>query len=216
MVSQIQESGEVPSGVLPLIDPDRQPESESSTTPGAVVTIDGEDYLPLQVNDNQRKIIDRVDRVAQTVVQGPPGTGKTHTAAALVSHLLAQGCAYSSPHRRIERCTRSVPSCRAKSNRWRCPSSVNRAQTWQTFVRLSTISQGALTTSTPRSLGNRLTNTSRNSMSSVATEPKRTKGSSRSADKKSKPGPGREATRNPNWRHASSSPPCAAPRRWTR
>ena len=91
MVSQIQESGEVPSGVLPLIDPDRQPESESSTTPGAVVTIDGEDYLPLQVNDNQRKIIDRVDRVAQTVVQGPPGTGKTHTAAALVSHLLAQG-----------------------------------------------------------------------------------------------------------------------------
>ena len=91
MVSQIQESGEVPSGVLPLIDPDRQPESESSTTPGAVVTIDGEDYLPLLVNDNQRKIIDRVDRVAQTVVQGPPGTGKTHTAAALVSHLLAQG-----------------------------------------------------------------------------------------------------------------------------
>ena len=71
IVSQIQASGEVPSGVLPLIDPDRQPESEPSTTPGAVVTIDGEDYLPLQVNDNQRKIIDRVDRVAQTVVQGP-------------------------------------------------------------------------------------------------------------------------------------------------
>jgi very-short-patch-repair endonuclease len=91
IVSQIQESGEVPTGVLPLIDPDRQPESEHSTTPGAVVTIDGEDFLPLQVNDNQRKIIDRVDRVAQTVVQGPPGTGKTHTAAALVSHLLAQG-----------------------------------------------------------------------------------------------------------------------------
>src|SRR5699024_7363207 len=27
----------------------------------------------------------------QTLVQGPPGTGKTHTAAALLSHLLAQG-----------------------------------------------------------------------------------------------------------------------------
>src|SRR5246127_3915186 len=91
IVSQIQASGEVPSGVLPLIDPDRQPESEPSTTPGAVVTIDEEDFLPLPVNDAQRRIIERVDRTAQTVVQGPPGTGKTHTAAALVSHLLAQG-----------------------------------------------------------------------------------------------------------------------------
>ncbi|WP_234792637.1 AAA domain-containing protein [Mycolicibacterium fortuitum] len=58
---------------------------------GAVVTVDGEDFLPLPVNDKQRQIIERVDSRAQTVVQGPPGTGKTHTAAALVSHLLAQG-----------------------------------------------------------------------------------------------------------------------------
>jgi very-short-patch-repair endonuclease len=91
IVTQIQASGEVPSGILPLIDPDRQPDSESSTIPGAVVAIDDEDFLPLPVNDTQRRIIERVDRTAQTVVQGPPGTGKTHTAAALVSHLLAQG-----------------------------------------------------------------------------------------------------------------------------
>jgi very-short-patch-repair endonuclease len=91
IVSQIQASGEVPDGVLPLIDPDRQPEMEASATPGAVVTIDDEDFLPLPVNDAQRRIIERVDRTAQTVVQGPPGTGKTHTAAALVPHLLAQG-----------------------------------------------------------------------------------------------------------------------------
>ena len=91
IVTQILESNEVPSGVLPLIDPDRQPEAQSSAGPGAVVTIDGEDFLPLPVNEQQRRIIDRVDRTAQTVVQGPPGTGKTHTAAALVSHLLAQG-----------------------------------------------------------------------------------------------------------------------------
>lgn len=91
IVSQIQASGDVPSGVLPLIDPDRQPESEPTATPGAVVTIDEEEFFPLPVNDDQRRIIERVDRTAQTVVQGPPGTGKTHTAAALVSHLLAQG-----------------------------------------------------------------------------------------------------------------------------
>jgi very-short-patch-repair endonuclease len=91
IVAQIQALGEVPSGILPLIDPDQQPELVPSTAPGAVVSLDDEDFLPLPVNEAQRRIIDRVDRIAQTVVQGPPGTGKTHTAAALVSHLLAQG-----------------------------------------------------------------------------------------------------------------------------
>lgn len=91
IVRQIQETQEIPSGVLPLIDPDRQPESDGEPRPGAVVTVDEEDFLPLPVNETQRRIIERVDRTAQTVVQGPPGTGKTHTAAALVSHLLAQG-----------------------------------------------------------------------------------------------------------------------------
>lgn len=91
IVTQILESNKVPLGVLPLIDPDRQPDAQTSNGPGAVVTIDGEDFLPLPVNEQQRRIIERVDRTAQTVVQGPPGTGKTHTAAALVSHLLAQG-----------------------------------------------------------------------------------------------------------------------------
>ncbi|MEX3652599.1 AAA domain-containing protein [Mycolicibacterium fortuitum] len=92
IVAQIQLTGEVPKGVLPLVDPNRQPESAPrSDVPGAVVTVDGEDFLPLPVNDKQRQIIERVDSRAQTVVQGPPGTGKTHTAAALVSHLLAQG-----------------------------------------------------------------------------------------------------------------------------
>jgi very-short-patch-repair endonuclease len=91
IVAQIRDTGEIPTGVLPLIDPDRQPVSVKESAAGAVVTIDDEDFLPLPVNETQRRIIDRVDSTAQTVVQGPPGTGKTHTAAALVSHLLAQG-----------------------------------------------------------------------------------------------------------------------------
>ncbi|OBB19763.1 ATP-binding protein IstB [Mycolicibacterium setense] len=92
IVAQIQLAGEVPKGLLPLIDPDRQPESApTADVHGAVVKVDDEDFLPLPVNDKQRQIIERVDLRAQTVVQGPPGTGKTHTAAALVSHLLAQG-----------------------------------------------------------------------------------------------------------------------------
>ncbi|WP_241666435.1 AAA domain-containing protein [Mycobacterium marseillense] len=91
IVAQLRAASEVPSGILPLIDPDRQPAEETNSLPGAVVSIGDEDFLPLPVNDAQRRIISRVDQTAQTVVQGPPGTGKTHTAAALVSHLLAKG-----------------------------------------------------------------------------------------------------------------------------
>jgi very-short-patch-repair endonuclease len=91
IVAQLRAASEVPSGILPLIDPDMQPVGEPNLLPGAVVTVGEEDFLPLPVNEAQRRIIDRVDRTAQTVVQGPPGTGKTHTAAALVSHLLAKG-----------------------------------------------------------------------------------------------------------------------------
>ncbi|MGH8527789.1 MAG: AAA domain-containing protein, partial [Gammaproteobacteria bacterium] len=91
IIDQVQHDGQIPDGVLPLIDPDRQPEALPDPEPGAAIEIADELYLPLPVNDKQREIIQRVDRVAQTLVQGPPGTGKTHTAAALVSHLLAQG-----------------------------------------------------------------------------------------------------------------------------
>ena len=55
------------------------------------MSVDDEMFLPLPVNERQLKILQAVDSRAQTLVQGPPGTGKTHTAAALLSHLLAQG-----------------------------------------------------------------------------------------------------------------------------
>lgn len=91
IVAQLAEADEVPSGILPLIDPDHEPRSERDTSPGAAVAVDDEIFLPLPVNDQQLKVLKSVDSRAQTVVQGPPGTGKTHTAAALLSHLLAQG-----------------------------------------------------------------------------------------------------------------------------
>ncbi|MEV6373580.1 AAA domain-containing protein [Micromonospora musae] len=88
---QLIDSQTVPSGILPLVDPDYRPPAETDPTPGALVAVDDEMYLPLPVNDKQLQILKQVDRHAQTLVQGPPGTGKTHTAAALLSHLLAQG-----------------------------------------------------------------------------------------------------------------------------
>ncbi|WP_154663669.1 AAA domain-containing protein, partial [Saccharomonospora iraqiensis] len=91
IVSQLTDTGEVPEGVVPLVDPDHRPRSATYTGDGARVAVDDEMFLPMPVNDRQREIIQRVDRSAQVLVQGPPGTGKTYTAAALLAHLLAQG-----------------------------------------------------------------------------------------------------------------------------
>ena len=88
---EIAESGEVPSGLLPLIDPDFEPTSEPAAQDGALVQVEDEVLSPLPLNTVQLQILRAVDSRAQTVVQGPPGTGKTHTAAALLAHLLAQG-----------------------------------------------------------------------------------------------------------------------------
>lgn len=91
IVSQLTEAEEVPDGVIPLVDADHQPSTQPASDTGALVTVDDEQHLPMPVNDKQRQIVERVDRQSQVLVQGPPGTGKTHTAAALLSHLLAQG-----------------------------------------------------------------------------------------------------------------------------
>lgn len=91
IAAQIGESGVVPDGVLPLVDPDHRPAAERSPDPGALVEVDADPFLPLPVNDRQLRVLAQVDAKAQTLVQGPPGTGKTHTVAALLSHLLAQG-----------------------------------------------------------------------------------------------------------------------------
>ncbi|WP_147299288.1 AAA domain-containing protein [Halobacillus trueperi] len=48
-------------------------------------------YFPLPANEQQKDIVNRIDRNFGVTVQGPPGTGKTHTIANLVSHFLAQG-----------------------------------------------------------------------------------------------------------------------------
>src|SRR5439155_14706206 len=84
IVDQLAETGEVPDGLLPLIDPRHTPRVSRDTANGALVMVDGDPFLPLPVNDVQLQILRQVDTKAQTLVQGPPGTGKTHTAAALI------------------------------------------------------------------------------------------------------------------------------------
>ncbi|MFC3688585.1 AAA domain-containing protein [Aquipuribacter hungaricus] len=91
IVKQLESTGVVPDGLLPLIDPDHVPPVQAISADGAVIPVDDEVFLPMPVNDRQREVVETVDRKAQTLVQGPPGTGKTHTAAVLISHLLARG-----------------------------------------------------------------------------------------------------------------------------
>jgi very-short-patch-repair endonuclease len=91
IVDQIASADTVPDGLLPLVDPEHVPAVTADRSDGALVTVDDDPFLPLPVNDVQLRIVRQVDTRAQTLVQGPPGTGKTHTAAALLSHLLAQG-----------------------------------------------------------------------------------------------------------------------------
>ncbi|WP_158726417.1 AAA domain-containing protein [Tomitella fengzijianii] len=91
IAGQVRESGTVPSGIVPLVDPDAPLPSDPDDTPGALVRVGEDTFLPLPVNERQLAVVSNVDERAQTLVQGPPGTGKTHTAAALLSHLLAQG-----------------------------------------------------------------------------------------------------------------------------
>jgi very-short-patch-repair endonuclease len=48
-------------------------------------------YFPLESNEEQRTIIQRLAKHDGVLVQGPPGTGKSHTIVNLISHLIATG-----------------------------------------------------------------------------------------------------------------------------
>ncbi|MBY0379928.1 MAG: AAA family ATPase, partial [Burkholderiales bacterium] len=48
-------------------------------------------YFPLPFNDEQVRIVQRLEYLNGVVVQGPPGTGKTHTIANVICHYLALG-----------------------------------------------------------------------------------------------------------------------------
>ena len=94
IANYLHDTDVVPEGILPLVDPDAAQSRPANMQPnpdGAVHWNETEYFLPLPVNAEQFEVIKRVDHQPLTLVQGPPGTGKTHTTAALVSHLLAQG-----------------------------------------------------------------------------------------------------------------------------
>ncbi len=71
------------------------PDDDGRTVPEGVgdpsVQVPGEIYFPKPFNEEQRRIIEKIQVANGVLVQGPPGTGKSHTIANLICHLLATG-----------------------------------------------------------------------------------------------------------------------------
>ncbi|MFI6225047.1 AAA domain-containing protein [Nocardia salmonicida] len=91
IADRIEDQRRVPSGLRNLVDPAYTATADFPSDNGAIVRDGTDSFLPLPLNAVQLAILHHVDTHPHTIVQGPPGTGKTHTAAALIAHLLAQG-----------------------------------------------------------------------------------------------------------------------------
>src|SRR5215470_533660 len=72
-----------------------EPSEDVAATPVVINGNDGADdgelFFPLEYNDQQKEILDRLKERFGVLVQGPPGTGKSHTIANIISSLLARG-----------------------------------------------------------------------------------------------------------------------------
>jgi very-short-patch-repair endonuclease len=88
IVERIEEAEHLAPGVLRLVDAaDAQEPDGFGNGSGGLSEV----CFPKPYNDEQKRIIERIQKKRCVVVQGPPGTGKSHTIANLVCHLLAEG-----------------------------------------------------------------------------------------------------------------------------
>lgn len=92
IIRQLEAGQNVPEGVgrFVTIGRDRGGEDREDESERAVSSPE-EIYFPLESNDAQRQIVERLATNQGVLVQGPPGTGKSHTIVNLVCHLLATG-----------------------------------------------------------------------------------------------------------------------------
>jgi very-short-patch-repair endonuclease len=96
ILKQLKNEGEISANILGLVQIDST--KESIVEPGEEREYGSPDFkqpeiplLPLQVNEEQLKIVCELQNKKGILVQGPPGTGKSHTIANLICHLLSQG-----------------------------------------------------------------------------------------------------------------------------
>lgn len=97
IIDQIKDGEEIPENIRRIIDivddslseEKEGVEIEAGTTTATLSDI--ELYFPLPANDEQKRIVQKVEHRRGVLVQGPPGTGKSHTIANLICHFLAKG-----------------------------------------------------------------------------------------------------------------------------
>lgn len=97
IIDQVKDGEEIPENIRRIIDivddsPSEEKEGveiEAGTTTATLSDI--ELYFPLPANDEQKRIVQKVEHRRGVLVQGPPGTGKSHTIANLICHFLAKG-----------------------------------------------------------------------------------------------------------------------------
>ena len=90
IIRQLKEGAEIPPGLGRFVTGTDDSETSGDQDRSNPSTA-GELYFPLEWNDAQRQIVDRLSRHQGVLVQGPPGTGKSHTIVNLICHLLASG-----------------------------------------------------------------------------------------------------------------------------
>lgn len=93
IVDQIETTGVVPEGVRSLIETSDEALFDETLTvaDSSRYLFDHKVYFPLEANEEQLEILERLEHSQGVLVQGPPGTGKSHTIANLIAHLLATG-----------------------------------------------------------------------------------------------------------------------------
>jgi very-short-patch-repair endonuclease len=87
------ESGAVSLPMLSILDSSNRDLDSTSdwSADGAAVFLDDEIYLPLSLNENQKRALKLSESRTTTLIQGPPGTGKTRTIATMLTHFLSKG-----------------------------------------------------------------------------------------------------------------------------
>jgi len=92
---RVENDESIPHGFAGLAGVESQNEREPGSDtrdPGEIKsTYDDEVFFPKPSNNEQRKIVQKIQASSGVLVQGPPGTGKSHTIANLICHLLATG-----------------------------------------------------------------------------------------------------------------------------
>lgn len=93
IIKQIQDGAPIPAGVGQFVTmpEDRSVGDQAGTSEPEGGGAAAEVYFPLESNDAQRQIIERLSGHQGVLVQGPPGTGKSHTIVNLICHLVATG-----------------------------------------------------------------------------------------------------------------------------